>query len=387
MKLFHFVFGLLLLTIGFGVGWFWPREQTPAPKINSSRAGVTQTKVVAQGRILPHSGLINVFAPPNQRIQSILVAEGDEVLANTELATFSGQTTLKLQADRVDSQGEDAKRELEQKILVAEGNVLAAKNGVSVAILQLEQIQSEASFSDAEKQLQSSREKLKKMERLSNDPATRLYVSQTNLNDQKLSIESAESQLKLMKQKRENALAAAKLNLEVAEKTQRQAETGLSSLRELEQENRTLDLSKSIAESTTENSKLFSPIAATVLKVNGKPGEVMLQSPLLQLGDLSKLICVAEVIDRLVPHVKQGQSVTVTSPALPKPLSGRVFSVGRIVGTGILTDPNPLAVMDRRTVEVKIELDLTDEDMAKQLINLQVTAEIKVEPNKETEGE
>jgi HlyD family secretion protein len=380
MKAFHFVIGMILLATGFGVGWFWPREQAPAAKVNLSKGDVTQTKVVAQGRILPQSGLINVFAPPNQRIESILVSEGDQIEANAELATFSGQATLKLQAEMIDSQGDDARRELEQKILVAKGNVLAANNGVKAAKLQLAQIEAEDSLSNAEKQLENSREKLLQMQRLSNDPATRLYVSQTSLDDQQLSIESAESQLNLIKRKREDALTGAKLNLEVAEKTQSQAEAGLSLLRKLEQEQRTLKLSKSIAEKSAENAKLLAPIAATVLKVNGKPGEVMLQSPLLQLGDLSKLVCVAEVIDRLVPHVKKGQSVMVTSSALVKPLYGKVASVGRIVGTGILTDPNPLAVMDRRTVEVKIELDLTGEEIANQLINLQVTAEIDVEP-------
>jgi HlyD family secretion protein len=380
MKLFHFVIGMILLATGFGVGWFWPRDQAPAAKVDLSKGDVTQTKVVAQGRILPQSGLINVFAPPNQRIESILVSEGDQIEANAELATFSGQATLQLQAEMIDSQGDDARRELEQKILVAKGNVLAANNGVKAAKLQLAQIEAEDSLSNAEKQLENSREKLLQMQRLSNDPATRLYVSQTSLDDQQLSIESAESQLNLIKRKREDALTGAKLNLEVAEKTQSQAEAGLSLLRKLEQEQRTLRLSKSIAEKSAENAKLLAPIAATVLKVNGKRGEVMLQSPLLQLGDLSKLVCVAEVIDRLVPHVKKGQSVMVTSSALVKPLYGKVASVGRIVGTGILTDPNPLAVMDRRTVEVKIELDLTGEEIANQLINLQVTAEIDVEP-------
>lgn len=379
MKLSYVIFGILLLAIGFGGGWWWSREQTPPPRTSSAAPVVLeQAKVVAQGRILPKEGLINIFAPPNQRIEEILVREGQLVSAGTQLATFVGQSALDLQSELVSSQSQDAQRELEQKILAAEGTLLNANSNVSLAQLQLQQVEAEDSLSVAQKQLESSREKWSRMSKLATDPATRLYVAQTNLEEQKLAIEQAELQLNAARQKQASALEGAKLSLEVALKAQQQAQSVLESLRELQRENRTMELSKTIAETSAVNAKLLAPSEATVLKINGKRGEVMVQAPLMQLGNLEQLVCIAEVVDRLASDVRHGQKVTMTSPALAQPIRGTVASIGRIVGTGNLVDPNPLAATDRRTVEIIVDIDPLDRQVAQSLINLQVTVEIQV---------
>jgi HlyD family secretion protein len=378
MKLSQVLAGILLLAIGFVGGWWLSRDKTPAARTPSpAQTPLEQTKVVAQGRILPKDGLIHVFAP-NQRIDEILVKEGQFVTMGTELATFIGQSTLDLQTELVKSQGNDAQRELEQKILAAEGNLLSANGNLNVAQLQLQQLEADDSIMVAEKQLESAREKWRRMSQLATDPATRLYVAQTNLEDQQLAIEQAELQLKTARQKRVSSTEAAKLNLEVAQKAQTQAESVLNSLRDLQRENRTRELSQSIAQTTANNAKLLAPSDATVLKINGKRGEVMLQSPLMQLGNLSELVCIAEVVDRLAIDVQPQQLVTMTSPALAQPIRGTVRSVSRMVGTGLLIDPNPLAVTDRRTVEVIIAIDPADREVAETLINLQVNVEIQV---------
>jgi hypothetical protein len=43
------------------------------------------------------------------------------------------------------------------------------------------------------------------------------------------------------------------------------------------------------------------------------------------------------------------------------------------VGDGHLPDPNPLALVDRRTVDVMIEIVAEDRELAADLVNLQVT--------------
>jgi HlyD family secretion protein len=385
MKLSHIILGILLLAIGFGGGWWVSREDVPAPQTSTVAPVVLeQAKVVAQGRILPKEGLTNIFAPPNQRIEDILVSEGQFVSAGTQLATFVGQSALDLQSELASSRTQDAKRELEQKILAAEGSLLSAYSNVSLAQLQLQQVEAEDSLSVVQKQLESSREKWSRMSKLASDPATRLYVAQTNLEEQKLAIEQAELQLNAAKQKQASALEGAKLNLEVATKAQQQAQSMLASLRQLQNENRTLELSQTIAETSADNAKLLAPSDATVLKINGRRGEVMVQTPLMQLGNLSQLVCVAEVVDRMAADVRHDQKVTMTSPALTQPIGGTVTSVGRIVGTGNLIDPNPLAATDRRTVEIIIDIDPADREIAQSLINLQVNVEIQVKSKPNT---
>ena len=98
----------------------------------------------------------------------------------------------------------------------------------------------------------------------------------------------------------------------------------------------------------------------------------------MQVANLEEMQCVAEVVDRLVGAVKIGQTAAITSPALDKPLSGKVVSIGRFVGQSTMQQPNPFALVDRKTVDVRIQIDDSDIDVANKLVNLQVSVEIAI---------
>ncbi len=379
MKLSTFISAVLFIAVGAAGGWWIASNYETPPKPTPSTEPAPLRKVVAQGRLLPYNGLINIVAPPGQRIREVLVEEGHTVKQDQELVTFAGQEVLDLQTSLIESQGQDAQLELDQKILAAEGSLLAAANGLEAARLQLNQLNESSQLAVAEKQLKLAREKLDRLKKLSLDPATKLYVAQTSLDDQILTVEQAQTSHEHAQRQHENAVTAAKLNLELAEKTQQHATSALKSLQSLREQNLTLEISKSIAQTNAANSKIGSPVDGTVLKVNGKAGEVMVNAPVMQIGDLTRMVCVAEVVDRLVDSVQHERLATISSPALSRPIRGRVISIGRVVGTGSLVDPNPLAVVDKRTVDVRIEIDGNDVAVARELVNLQVTVEIEVE--------
>ncbi len=384
MKLSRIIVVLLLPVLGFLGGWYvskWPTENFARDRSTTGSAPEI-VKVVAQGRILPKSGLINVLLPSGQRIEQLLVAEGDRVTAGkTELATYVGQDTLRLQSQLVESQGHDAERELAQKILSAQSNLLIAENSVAATQLQLQQVNSNDLLSVNEKQLRVAAEKLARLVQLASDPSTQLYVAQSAVEEQRLTIEQSQSQLTTARRRQESAVKSAELSVELAKKSRDQARILLSSLKELSAQNQTVTLTKTIADIAVTNAKLIAPIDGTVLKVFGKPGEVVVNSPLLQLGDLSQMICAAEVVDRLVAKIQLQQRVEIGSAALPRPLHGTIVEIGRVVGSGTLPDPNPLALIDRKTVEVRIEIDGGDNELASRLVNLQVTIEIIVDPS------
>ncbi len=384
MKLSRIIVVLLLPMLGFWGGWYvskWPTTNFAWDQSTTDSAPEI-VKVVAHGRILPKSGLINVLLPPGQRIEQLLVAEGDRVAAGkTELATYVGQDTLRLQSQLVESQGSDAERELAQKILSAQSNLLAAENSVAATQLQLQQVTSNDLLTVNEKQLRVAAEKLARLVQLASDPSTQLYVAQSAVEEQRLTIEQSQSQLTTARRQQESAVKSAELGVELAEKSRDQARILLRSLEELSEQNRTVTLTKTIADIAVTNAKLIAPIDGSVLKVFGKPGEVVVNSPLLQLGDLSQMICAAEVVDRLVGKIQLQQRVEIASAALPRPLQGTVVEIGRVVGSGTLPDPNPLALIDRKTVDVRIEIDGGDNELASRLVNLQVTIEIIVDPS------
>jgi len=90
--------------------------------------------------------------------------------------------------------------------------------------------------------------------------------------------------------------------------------------------------------------------------------------------------CVVEVLDRLVALVRPQQRVSILCPALAHPIEGTVVAIGRMVGNGNLLSPNPLVMTERNTIEVEIKIDDKDTEVARKLVNLQVTAEIFTEP-------
>ncbi|NOY30701.1 MAG: hypothetical protein GXP28_11200 [Planctomycetes bacterium] len=137
----------------------------------------------------------------------------------------------------------------------------------------------------------------------------------------------------------------------------------------------------------------------TVLKVHLRLGEVVTQGPILQLGDLRKMVCIAEVHESDVQELWVGQTVTVRSPAFSGPfadgpldppskkgpgkersggLRGHVVRIGRMIVSPGLSNRNPLAPADRSIVEVRIEIDREPETAvlhASRHVGLQVTVE------------
>ncbi len=109
------------------------------------------------------------------------------------------------------------------------------------------------------------------------------------------------------------------------------------------------------------------PCDGTILEVYARQGERVANTPILQMGDLRQMVCIAEVHEaslkeleikkisddpddgKLVPA--RDYPVTIRSAALEQDLQGRVIEIGRLIGAPSLRDPNPLAQSDRRTVK------------------------------------
>ena len=79
---------------------------------------------------------------------------------------------------------------------------------------------------------------------------------------------------------------------------------------------------------------------------------------------------VAEVYETDIAQVSVGQSATVSSRALPKPVNGRVARIGNMVFKNDVLNVDPAARADARIVEVWIDLDPLP--LAERLTNLTV---------------
>jgi HlyD family secretion protein len=125
-----------------------------------------------------------------------------------------------------------------------------------------------------------------------------------------------------------------------------------------------------------------------------QPGEFVAQIPILEIGDVSHMVAIAEVYEADAKELVVGQSAVIRSPAFAGKFAnggvgeaggirGKVTRIGSMVASPGLTNRNPLAPSDRSVVEVRVEIDPADAAAtaeAARRVGLQVTVEFDEQP-------
>jgi HlyD family secretion protein len=112
------------------------------------------------------------------------------------------------------------------------------------------------------------------------------------------------------------------------------------------------------------------PLSGRVLEILVRPGELMGEAGVLELGRVDHMHAIAEVYESDVRYVKVGQRATVRSPAFENDLTGYVKRIRQKVQKQDEIGTDPAARKDARIVEVVVELD--DSRPAAHLTHLQV---------------
>lgn len=372
------ILAIAVFTAGIYVGVRRPgflgmKESTPTRPGDEPKIEL----VVAQGRLVPFGGIVSVPAPPGQRVESIFVAEGDAVVAKTtELAKLADNDLFELQVQMAAAKRSDAELEIEQKVVTAEINLRTAKAALESARLNLKQVLARKDQDIVAKQIEAARQKLERMRQLAQDSQTANLISEQDLDDQAILLDKSEYDRQLGEISLQHARETAELAVRNAELNVVSAQRSLDLANQLRTGNKSLQLAESIAQTQLANSRMIAPVDGTVLKIFVKSGEAAMNAPLMQIGNLARMECVAEVNDRMVRQVRIGQRATIKSAALPHDLSGVVRHIGRVVGSSTLPNPSPLAMVDTKTVEVHIEIDPADVAEASSFVHLQATVEI-----------
>lgn len=119
-----------------------------------------------------------------------------------------------------------------------------------------------------------------------------------------------------------------------------------------------------------DRSKIYAPVDGRILAINTRPGEQIGLEGVLEIGAIKRMVAVAEVYETDVRRLQHGQRATVSSPALPNPLEGRVELIHPLVRKQDTIGTDPAARKDARIVEVEVLLD--EPASAAGLTNLQV---------------
>jgi HlyD family secretion protein len=392
--------GLILLAAvmavaGYAVSYWHPLPRRDAVSGEVPVSSVTErkrTRIEAQGRLEPANGTLTVGAIPGEKIVLLHVSPGQFVRKDEVLAVLGSHEIRQVELALAEQQLEQAKRQLaaEQRLGALRQEV--AELSAEQAAAREREIPSRESIEVAEKRLQLAATRLKRLEELRDDPRTVEAIADAELEQQRLLVRQIEVELsqsmaqwELARQSHALALRAARLDITLAELT-RESLAAASPVGVLEQ-------SAALAALALSTSLVRAPSDGTILEVYVREGERVANTPILQMGDLRRLVCVAEVHeaslrDLGVPAEPPGNGVetalsrdfpvTIRSGAFDRDLTGRVVDVGRLIGAPALRDPNPLAATDRRTAKVRIELDEESAAIARHFIHLQVHVTIQL---------
>ena len=136
-----------------------------------------------------------------------------------------------------------------------------------------------------------------------------------------------------------------------------------------------------VAEAQLAQAKAFADIAVVkaprsgkILRLGARAGEAVGPDGVAEMGDLSKIIVLAEVVAADLPRVKPGQKAEIAVPGIEKPVTGVVAKVGSLIGANALAEENPAAFKDLRVAPVELAVD--EPGAVAGLIRAQVTVRI-----------
>ncbi len=368
--------GLIALGVtGFGLVRLLGERTAQAP-VEEAAPVPQRVEVVALGRLEPQGEVIRIGGPLNERIQRLLVKQGDLVKAGDVLAYLESHDERKAERDYAATQVAEAEQRLRATTAYGQTQIQEAQTRVQQAQLPgaAEIEAQQARIRELEATLDLANQDLARLQSLYDQGA----ISRQELDQQLTEVRQAQEQL--------NNAQASLSRIEARWRTEIQnAQAQLRS----EQANLPLSQAQVAVESAQRNLQLAqakldrtiirAPRDGRVLKIITQAGEAIGETGILDLGDTRQMYAVAEVYETDVNLVKVGQPATITSRngAFDQPLTGTVSDIGWQIFKNNVLDDDPAANADARVVEVKIRLD--NSQPVEALTNLQVDVRINVE--------
>ncbi|AFY56405.1 ABC exporter membrane fusion protein, DevB family [Rivularia sp. PCC 7116] len=373
--------------------------------------------VTALGRLEPKGDIVKISAPTSSqenRLQKLLVKEGDKIKAGQIIAILDSQSRLQADIVKAEEQVRIAGANLAkvktgaksgeisaQKAVIArlqaqlEGDIAAQKDVVTRLKAQLEgdKAAQQATIESIEAEVRNAEAEYRRYQHLYNNGA----ISRSNFDSKRLAMETAQ------KKKNEGKAVLRRINAtgkkEISEAQTvlyRTQATGRNQISEAKatldkiSEIRPVDVQAAQAEvrdgmATVNQAKeklkqayVRSPQDGEVLEIYTRPGEVVSNNGIVEIGQTSQMYAVAEVYQTDISKVSLGQKAKVTSNSLPNELYGEVARISSKVRRQDVVNTDPSENIDAKVVEVYVKLHKASSEIASKYTNLQIEAEIEL---------
>lgn len=410
-----------LLAVGSVAGYALVSQKSfisqPEPVATPIATAPELQTVTAVGWLEPKGEVIQLSASEaaqSSRVAELLVEEGDWVNLGDAIAILDSRDRLQAALERAEAQVQVAEAGLAQVQAGAKtGDISAASARFSRTQAELEgQVSTQrAAIATLEAQLQGEKQA---QQATINRIVAELKDAQTNCQryqslhaDGAVSaqdrdsvclqadttqqrLQEAQANLNRIVSSRSEQINEAQANLNRTINTvERQIEESQASLQAIS-EVRPVDIQLAQAELSSAQAAVrqaqadleLAYVRATqpgrVIEIHTHPGEMIDPQGIIELGQTQQMRVIAEVYDSDVLKIRPGQTVNITSDALPETLQGTVEKIGLKVKQQSALEINPTQNVDARVVEVEIALDPASSELAAGLSNLQVLVEIEL---------
>jgi HlyD family secretion protein len=362
-----------------GLSWRYSMSSTQ-PQTEIVSDAVVRT-VTALGRLEPKGEVIQLSAAAStqaSRVEQLLVKEGDRIKVGQTIAILDSRDRASAAVDEAESQVRVAQAKLAQIQAGAKQGEIVAQQAVIARLEAQHQgdINAQtATVARLQAQVQNAAVENQRYETLYQDGA----ISASQQDSKRLALETAQKNLQEAQAVLRRTQTTSSPQLSEAKATlDRIAEVRPVDVQAAEAEVSQAIAAVNQAKANLEQAFVKSPQNGMVLDINTRPGELIGNSGIVEIGQTDPMYAVAEVYQSDISRVRSGQRVRLTSDSFPDQLQGTVEWIGAQVQRQNTVNTDPSENIDARVVEVHVRLDHTSSQKAAKFTNLQVKAVIEL---------
>jgi HlyD family secretion protein len=360
----------------------WAGRMPQSSTTPSTAISTPQIKTVtALGRLEPEGEAIALSAPTSaegNRVDQLLVKEGDRVRKGQAIAILNSHDRLQASVMQAQEQVRVAQAKLDQVRAGAKTGEIQAQRS-QIAQLEAERVgdlnAQAATVARLEAEVQNAQVEYQRYALLYQNGA----VSASQRDSKRLAFTTAQKQLQEAQAARDRTQNSRQQQLNEARATlDRIAEVRPVDVQVAQADVRQALAAVEQAKANLEQASVRSPQNGQILKIYTRPGELISNDGIAEIGRTQQMFAIAEVYQSDIKNIRPGQRAQVSSDSIDSELIGTVEQVGYKVLRQDIVNTDPSANIDGRIVEVKIRLDADSSGKAARLTNQQVKVVIKL---------
>lgn len=362
-------------------GIFQEKQAEPKSSTVTRTEALPVKQVTALGRLEPATEVIQVSVPTslnNDRVDELLVERSDQVEVGQVIAIMGSRDPLQSRLFEAQARVKVAQAELARVKAGATSGRIAAQEAETGRLE--EELQSEIDTQNAtvvrwQAEVRKANADYSRYLSLYQDGA----IADSDLDQRRLALETTQAQLDEAKAEQNKSLDTLQQQIKKARATL----DDIAEVRPVDVQAAQAEIERAIAtvkaaEVELNETYIRAPIAGRILDIDVRPGEVVGEKGIADLGQTNQMEVVAEIYQTDIDKVREGQNALITSDLFSEQLRGTVHLVGLQVIQQEVTSGEPGENLDRKVIQVRIRLNPKDSQRVANLTNLQVQVAIQI---------